>query len=372
MISAITKSVLLPEHYRHHASAKAYQKENSDQIRYQIFNMHNHYLDRLDNTSQQYAINLSINSSCHKISSLFDPKVTLPSYLNEGEGFGKIYAFKRQRNYQDQGYKFIQLPSVEIGSRRCLPKDTVIDFFKDIDDYVNKHATRLKWTKVQLIDYYNACTYQLAFQFLILTGVRPTHALSLETQRCYGLKQAIHADKGRYRVIFLCNFLQQSIRDYLSLQKDILTQLKVETTSPYLWFLLDNKSQPLHLNAKMMRQFMQQHWPNKDKDNIDPYCLRHTFAQLALTAINKKENEHEHEHEHEREKELLLTPQQIDRLMGHSSFGEHLGSDYCFPPNRKILLAFLNSLPTELKFTLHSKRLENTNQSEEDDHEKPL
>ncbi|PSV31361.1 hypothetical protein C9J44_19915 [Photobacterium sp. GB-27] len=93
--------------------------------------------------------------------------------------------------------------------------------------------------------------------------MRPTHALSLEKCLCYGIKQAIHSDKGRYRVIYLCNYLQESIHYYLSIQKGLLTQLNIKTTSPYLWFLLDKDNQAQVLNAKIMRQFMQQHWPHR-------------------------------------------------------------------------------------------------------------
>ncbi len=205
-----------------------------------------------------------------------------------------------------------------------------------IDEYVKNHLPRQGWTKKQLISYYNALTYQLAFQFLMLTGVRPTHALSLEKRRCYGIKQAIHSDKGRYRVIYLCDYLQESIRYYLSIQQGLLTQLNIKTTSPYLWFLLDKDNQAQVLNAKIIRRFMLRHWPYNDSDtnNIVPYCLRHTFAQMAQS------------HTHPQ-----LTTQQIARLMGHSSFGEHLGSDLCFPSSKKALFAFLNHLPEKLYFS---------------------
>ncbi|WP_318439196.1 hypothetical protein [Photobacterium leiognathi] len=332
-LSTTAKSILLPEHILHHASAKAYQKENSNQIRYKIFRAHNQYLERLDAASKQYGINLSINNAHHKMALLFDSKIIPPFYLNKK---GQIDAFDRRKNTNNQGYQYIQLPSIEIGSRRALPLDQVRLFFDVIDEYVKSHLPRQGWTKKQLISYYNALTYQLAFQFLMLTGVRPTHALSLEKQRCYGVKQAIHSDKGRYRVIYLCDYLQESIRYYLSIQQGLLTQLNIKTTSPYLWFLLDIDNQAQVLNAKIMRQFMHRHWPYNDSDtnNIVPYCLRHTFAQMAQS------------HTHPQ-----LTTQQIDRLMGHSSFGEHLGSDLCFPNNKKALFAFLNHLPEKLYFT---------------------
>lgn len=332
-LSTSAKSILLPEHVLHHFSAKAYQKENSNQIRYKIFRAHNQYLERLDNTSKQYAINLSINNAHHKMNFLFDSKIIPPTYLNQK---GQIDAFERQKNANNQGYQYIQLPSIEIGSRRSLSLDQVRLFFDAIDDHVKGCIPNQDWTKRQLIDYYNALTYQLAFQFLILTGVRPTHALSLEKRRCYGVKQAIHSDKGRYRIIYLCNYLQASIRYYLSIQQGLLTRLNIKTTSPYLWFLLDKDNQALVLNAKIMRQFMHRYWPSQamDTHKIVPYCLRHTFAQMALS----------HTDPH-------LTTQQIDRLMGHSSFGEHLGSDLCFPANKKKLFSFLNHLPEKLYFT---------------------
>ncbi|WP_305461369.1 hypothetical protein [Photobacterium leiognathi] len=74
-LSTTAKSILLPEHVLHHASAKTYQKENSNQIRYKIFRAHNQYLERLDTAMKQYSINLSINNAHHKMALLFDSKL---------------------------------------------------------------------------------------------------------------------------------------------------------------------------------------------------------------------------------------------------------------------------------------------------------
>ena len=338
-LSTSAKSVLLGNKTLHHRCATAYQRESSDQIRYKIFKAHNEYLERIVQTASRYRINLAIDSAHHHLSLLLNTKVTLPAYLTT---VGKIVVFERRKNPRDHGYQYIELPTFWVGSDRALPLDDVRTFFLALDNNVKQHTVAKIATKPQLKAYYNALTYQLAFQFLMLTGARPTHAISLETRRCYGTFQSTLSDKGRYRTLYLCDYLQQAITHYLAIQQNLLTQLGSHASSPFLWFLFDENNQPLPLNARSMRQFMHQHWPYKSSNvkKIVPYCLRHTFAQQALTSINPQ-----------------LTTQHIDRLMGHSSFGEHLGSDQCFPINKKILLQFLNPLPGKLYFSLDSTTL---------------
>lgn len=333
-LSTSAKSVLLGDKTLHHHSATAYQRESSDQIRYKIFKAHNEYLERIVQAGSRYRINLALDNGHRDLSLLLDTKVTLPAYLTT---VGKIVAFERRKNPHDNGYQYVELPSLWIGSDRALALDDVRAFFLALDNNVKQHTVAKVATKTQLKAYYNALTYQLAFQFLILTGARPTHAISLETRRCYGSLQSTLSDKGRYRTLYLCDYLQQTIKHYLLIQQNLLTQLGSHASSPFLWFLFDENNQPQPLNARCMRQFMQQHWPYQSSNikNIVPYCLRHTFAQLALTSTDPQ-----------------LTTQHIDRLMGHSSFGEHLGSDQCFPINKKILLRFLEPLPQKLYFSL--------------------
>lgn len=333
-LSTTAKSILLGNKTLHHHSATAYQRENSDQIRSKIFKAHNAYLERIAQAGSRYRINLTLDNARHPLSLLLDTKVTLPEYLTTT---GKIVAFERRKNPNDHGYQYVELPTIWVGSKRALAIDDVRTFFLALDHNVKQHTVDQIGTKSQLKAYYNALTYQLAFQFLMLTGARATHAISLETRRCYGTLQSTLSDKGRYRTLYLCDYLQQAITHYLAIQQHLQTQLGSHVSSPFLWFLFDENNQPQALNARCMRQFMQQHWPYQSSKikNIVPYCLRHTFAQLALTSTDPQ-----------------LTTQHIDRLMGHSSFGEHLGSDQCFPINKKILLQFLDPLPKRLYFSL--------------------
>lgn len=338
-LSTLAKEVLLQHKTLHHHSASAYQRENSNQIRHQIFHEQSNFLKRIIQAANQYRLDLTINNSHFKLSNLFNGDVCLPKYLTTA---GEIIVFDRQKSPDNQGYQYVALPTISVGSNRVLPLDDVRAFFIALNDNVKQHIVTKIWTKTQLKAYYNALTYQLAFQFLILTGARPTHAISLETQRTYGGYQSTISDKGRYRTLYLCDHLRCSIEYYLSIQKNLLTRLGCQASSPFLWFLLDEDNQPQTLNARKMRQFMHKHWPyqNNEVKKIVPYCLRHTFAQQALLHTNPR-----------------LTTQQIDRLMGHSSFGEHLGSDQCFPISQKIYLQFLNQLSKKLYFNLDHSTL---------------
>lgn len=94
-----------------------------------------------------------------------------------------------------------------------------------------------------------------------------------------------------------------------------------------LWFGLDEHGKEFLFTHKLLRQFMQIGWPGKV-----PYQLRHFFAQCAVNANPI----------------YGIQDQDVDRLMGHSAFGEHLGSDNIFAPTQHRLIKYLNHLPRRL------------------------
>ncbi len=63
----------------------------------------------------------------------------------------------------------------------------------------------------QLRELYTLLTYQIACEFLILTGCRPTHSISIELKRCFNLSNVLISDKGKFRTLFICEHLKQQI-----------------------------------------------------------------------------------------------------------------------------------------------------------------
>lgn len=314
-LSVTAKSVLLTTDLLHHRSACAYQQERSDHIRRTIFDFHNQQLSLIQYTLSKLKITVNFLRREDK----------RPNYLNDPN---RIAELTREQTKNTHQYR--ETPFTLIGSSRALSKNDVRQFFSQL----HQEQKELKQTASNLSKhraYYNFYTYVLAFEFLLLTGCRPTHAISLEGQHCYALQRSIVEDKGRFRPLYLCSYLKKRIEAYQMLQTTLLVQLGLSNTSPYLWFLLDSSNHVVHLSAKSMRQFMQEHWPESNstsKSKAVPYCLRHTFAQTAASSKYPK-----------------LTNPQIDRLMGHSNFGEHLGCDQRFPASRKLIEDYLEQLP---------------------------
>ena len=125
---------------------------------------------------------------------------------------------------------------------------------------------------------YNLATYHLALLFILLTSTRPTHTISIKRTCLFNAEYACVKDKGRMREILICDYLKIQIDEYLALQVVLSQHIPSLLThsNEYLWYLLDDEHQPQYLNAKLLRQFMSQRWPNKV-----PYQFRHTFAQAA-------------------------------------------------------------------------------------------
>ncbi|MEZ9597059.1 hypothetical protein AB4298_20805 [Shewanella sp. 10N.261.52.F9] len=335
-LSSVAKSVLLPEHRRHHKSAIAYQQEDSDRLRYKILIAQGEYLERL--LSQARLFNwghlLSINSpnsnskvagdkqaSPHLIS-----KRSARSMPKEWKAQGRISQLRRKRNQRNWTTQADQ--KVYIGSERGIAEHEVSHFFKILHEKILSSKPTGHVKLGVYIDYYNLCTYHLALLFILLTGTRPTHAISIERKRCFSHSQTCVNDKGRLRPIILSDYMSQQLSQYLELQKSLITHLPTSIQSNSLWFLYDHSGQPKLLNAKLLREFMHVRFPGKV-----PYMLRHVFAQCALTSIEP----------------VKLSVSQIDRLMGHSEFGEHFGSDHLLPVGLAPLKLHLNSLPTRFK-----------------------
>lgn len=326
ILSTLAKSVLLTARQLHHQSAKAYQRENTDQLRFKIFKAHNLYLARLATVARKH--NLSHELEC-KINgttiSLIQSSSKRPPYLTQVGMLPEFHIDTRNSNKQ-----IVQTDPLLIGSARSLKTDDVSLFFKALHAHVTHYKPAKKASLNALKSYYNLRTYQLALLFIVLTGTRPTHAITLEKQRHFGGNATV-SDKGRLRPIWLCDYLQHNMADYLRLQQQLLSHLPTPVDTPVLWYLLDEHDHVELLNAKKLRRFMARFWTGQP---AVPYQLRHFFAQCALTSTQPQ-----------------LATHHVDRLMGHSQSGEHFGSDHLFPTSLSRIRAHLNKLPALLHLT---------------------
>ncbi|MEZ9863559.1 tyrosine-type recombinase/integrase [Vibrio breoganii] len=314
-LSTLAKSVMLPMYQDHHRHAKAYQRESSDKLRFAIFEAHNRYLKRLLDAIRLHGLKGYFPFE-------FKLSVTRPKYLMQTGSISQL-----TRVQQNGTYVHTPTEPISVGSDRALSIDEVRQFYHCLSDAVHE-AQCTRWTHSSLRYYYNLRTYQIAFQFLILTGVRPTHAISIEASQCFDARYAMVRDKGRYRTIWLCDFFSHALKEYLAVQHIVCVHLSITPKSKMLWYLLDENLKAQNLTAKNLRTAMASF---SSEPNVVPYQLRHSFAQMALTA-----------------RFPALSTQHIDRLMGHSEFGEQLGREQAFPASHKVLHAHLNQIPSLL------------------------
>ncbi|WP_133406265.1 hypothetical protein [Parashewanella tropica] len=322
-LSSITKSILLPSNLlHHHRNAKDYQRQDSDHIRYQIFHAQHRHLERVLTIYRQQHWNESISQTNQKQLKLIDknssPKIP-ELFTRENKISQRTLSIKnRTQTYNNDA-------PIVLGSQRQVSQSDIVRLFRMIEGEINQSRPQPGSALSVYIKFYNLCTYHIALLFILLTSTRPTHAISIERQRCFSQLATIY-DKGQWREILLCEFLEKQIKHYLKFQHNLAQRLPniASEPSPYLWFLIDEKQCATPLNHRSLQQFLTPFSPN-----IEPYVLRHAFAQAALTSspFNK------------------LTTQQIDRLMGHSEQGEHFGQDHWLPETYDTLMRFLNSLP---------------------------
>ena len=325
-VFVIAKYIFIGESALHHKNAHRYQMANSDHIRYSIFMSQSRALKRLSKILNDQAYILYFDEHGEK------------QPLFQQQDFGFISKENHQpiiksliKEMHGNRWQHKELAPITIGSKRSLPINDIRLFFKSIGSDIDNMAQQPNITTKQLKALYTLLTYQVAAEFLILTGCRPTHSISVELNRCFNLSSVLISDKGKFRTLFICEHLRERITHYQTIQHILLNQLGITTTPSALWFIIDENNQATALNAKLMNQFIQQYWSNNaitPKSEIVSYRFRHTFAQTA--------------HNHQ---EPQLTSQQIDKLMGHSNLGEHYGNDQLLPVHKQTLLRFLHQLP---------------------------
>ncbi len=330
-LSALPRHVLSHQHHRvHHNHARYYQKETSDRIRAKIFRAYERYLERL-----MFAIR-----ALH-----FEEKFTVERRTKNRSGAERIYLV--DTTLRQSAPKALSGPRIEqfeyregesrpstvqtslvIGSQRSTEVAILASFFRQLENDIHSRATLIEEDRSleAFLSYYNLCTYHLTLCFLLCTGVRPTHHISIETGRYFPGKKASVCDKGQYREIFISEYLAEQIHQYQQLQQRLTTRLPAQGSplaQDVLWYLMDENKKAHCVSARHLREFLKQRGAT-----FVPYSIRHTFAQFALTGTPSSP----------------LSNSQIDRLMGHANVGENLGNDHVFPLHRQQLVEHVNHI----------------------------
>ncbi|NVC92338.1 hypothetical protein FC650_01495 [Vibrio natriegens] len=316
-LTAIPRAQLVSPNRRHHKHAESYQHSDSDRVRYKLFDAHNRYLSRLIRAARNTRLSphFDVFIGHHAISLVAEHPKVAPYLTNSGRIAQTVL------ETSNGSHQNIRSPALPLGSRRHLDINAVIRFFDRLFTHVRALKPQPPASKKQWVAYYNAATYRLALLFILLTGTRPTHGISLLAHYYSGGDIGFVYDKGRLRQILICDHLQHEIQQYRALQSAVCAMWGSSPVLDELWFCFDEHGQPERLSSRALRQFMHQHWPG-----VVPYQLRHFFAQSAVNHVSS----------------TRLLDQDIDRLMGHQALGEHLGSDMIFPETVEAMKRYLN------------------------------
>lgn len=316
-LSHLAKRLLIGAEGVHHRNAATYQRQSSNSLRAQIFVAQSRHVERL-----RLAVANSPLAALLQVPTpgraewqpLLQPTTPLPAHLTVA---GKIVAYHLDQSAGSRGYT--ELAALYIGSQRPLAVEQARRFFRHLHA-VGEARARAVYRVSTLCDLINFRVYELALLFVALTGTRPTHAISVLRDLCYERQVALIYDKGRWRQVVLCDHLRRAISRLEGLYQRLARMTDLAPTSPLMWYTLqrggDQPIAALPLCAKTLRKFMAEHWPpavGADRSAV-PYQLRHLFAQHALESSDPR-----------------LTPQEIDRLMGHARLGEQLGNANHFP-----------------------------------------
>ncbi|WP_413282503.1 hypothetical protein [Vibrio sp. MA40-2] len=330
-LCALPRHVLAHQYHGiHHKHARHYQQETSDRIRAKIFRAHERYLERLIfeiralNFEEKFTVERRTkNRSGIELVYLVDTTLiqTVPAAL-KAHNIGQLH-------YREEESKpSSTLPPVLVGSQRSIDVVTLAKFFRQLEKEIMSQSRALNdhYSLEAFITYYNLCTYHLTLCFLIGTGTRPTHHISIESERYFPGKNASVYDKGHYREIFISDYLAQQIDQHQILQKTLASLIPAKIyrlDKDVLWYLIDDNKEAQYVSAHLLRQFLKQQGAT-----FVAYSIRHAFAQYALEHIHPSS----------------LSNSQIDRLMGHANIGENLGNDHLFPLHRQQLVQHINSI----------------------------
>ncbi len=332
-LGAIVRSQLITNDKAHHSSAIYYQQLNTDRIRTKIFKAQNGYLSRLIDAARKAELHVYFELFLKEYSvNLIQATIKEANYLSQS---GEISQFELDITQNSSNKK--RIPAILIGSARSLEDNHVSHFFQELHTLVVNAknnilgkglGSKTKLTNQSALrDYYNKATYRIALLFIVLTGARPTHSISILSIYYSGSDVVFIKDKGVLRQLILCDYLKQEIEHYLSLQSVIRTQLNIHTKLDELWYTCNQNNVPTALTSRELRLFMHQLWPG-----VVPYQLRHFFSYCANSHMFSDK----------------LFDNDIDRLMGHENLGERLGSDTLFPARLDAMKHFLNTLPKRL------------------------
>lgn len=322
-LSAIPRAQIVTNNRNHHKHAERYQRIDSDRVRYKLFDAQHRYITRLIQAAR--SANLSTHFDVfheNHATNLIADRTRLARYLTSS---GRIaqYVLDTSNNVKQT----IRSPAIKIGSKRYLDENEVVHFFDLLFNYVEKLAPKKSAKKNLWINYFQAATYRVALLFILLTGARPTHGISILGKYYAGGNIVFIKDKGRLRQLIVCDYLKREIQHYRELQAKVLSKFSISNNLEELWYCIDDSGRTFRLSNRALRQFMNQLWPG-----VIPYQLRHFFAQSAVNDLSS----------------ARLLDQDVDRIMGHESIGEHLGRDVVFPFTVNTIKTYLNHYATRL------------------------
>ncbi|EOW9250644.1 TPA: hypothetical protein AB5D21_003472 [Vibrio cholerae] len=314
--------------HHHHTSAHYYLSNHLSKIRYALYNAHNFILERLWQAvlAEQCLTHFQIleknnhnKSTKTSIESLF--RCQEAHYLTSERH--QIHHYNRS----SQNQKITLQPDIRLSNPRSVELPKIKQLFNNVHHYLSSICPNAKAPLKELTEYYNEVTLAVALQFIVLTSARPTHQI-FPLRQDFSPHLTVIKDKGKYRQLYLNDFIVKTIERYVTFQTQLMAKLELSNDSrpEAIGFLFTQDGLMQPLKACDLQQFLK-----RLGQPFVTYQLRHAFAQFGM--INRHPG---------------LSTSLLDHIMGHSQYGEDIAHTTLFPAHYKRIQAHLNELTAHL------------------------
>lgn len=292
-LSATGRAALIGEYRLQHRAITHYQESNNANLRGEIHQSLNRYLQRITDAAVQ--LDQLKGLQCHLGQDTIGwdaDHLPLPLPVLSSAHLERDKTAISSRKLSEARYE-------KVGNRHIPPAGDVRHFLsqlrKDVKTAPGRHTS-----KQDRAIYHNKLVGTLALHLIALTGIRPTHAIGprpdqLDSQQCS------LSDKGSARTVLLPAFALSHLTHYQRYCAGLSQVWPELCRFPALFFYFDDDLGIHPLTPRWLRLFMAGHWPGHV-----PYQLRKSFAQ-SLT-------------------DLHCPSHILARLMGHHNYGEQAGA----------------------------------------------
>ncbi|WP_068546674.1 hypothetical protein [Thalassotalea crassostreae] len=301
-----------------------YNNIETDSLRYILFHAFDRALTRISNALVSWELidklQIDIAENSHnqlsKTIAIIDPTYDMPPRL--AECISVIPEFVQGKYVKKAG----TIAPRTIGAD-FVPNESQIGLFMDALFEKVIHLRKLPNTIENLCELHNTLTFSLACYTLILTGIRPSHAIGPD-QTFVNKHGFCIKDKGKARLIILCNFLAEQFAEYEEHFKHISSIFPELRNQNAIFCTIESSGEVTPICASNIKKFVSGINPK-----LAPKHFRKAFSSLMVTLTH-------------------CSSTHLNHHMGHGNYGEQDGLKLTLNATNRKQQKYLNELADQL------------------------